>query len=178
MKHNLKPIGDQVIVITGASSGIGLATAYAAAERGAKVVLAARNKAALNQAVAKIKAAGGEAIAVQTDVSQQAQVQALADAAIRAYGGFDTWVNNAGVGIYALAEEVPDNEHRRPIRRELFRHRVWKPGRGGASAAAGRVADQPGEHPVRDLGAAAGSVLREQGGGAGVYRFAADRAAP
>ena len=113
MKHNLKPIGDQVIVITGASSGIGLATAYAAGERGAKVVLAARNKAALNQAVAKIKAAGGEAIAVQTDVSQQAQVQALADAAIRAYGGFDTWVNNAGVGIYALAEEVPDNEHRR-----------------------------------------------------------------
>ena len=120
MKVNLKPLNDQVIVITGASSGIGLATAYEAAKRGAKVVLAARNKGALDQVVATIVERGGTAMAVQTDVSDRAQVQALADAAITAYGGFDTWVNDAAVGIYGRLDVVPENEQRR-----LFDVNYW-----------------------------------------------------
>ena len=113
MKAKLKPLNQQVMVITGASSGIGLATAYEAAKRGATVVLAARNKRALDGAVSTITGRGGTAMAVQTDVSDRKQVQALADAAVKAYGGFDTWVNNAAVGIYGRLDVVPEDEQRR-----------------------------------------------------------------
>lgn len=116
----LKPVSDQVIVITGASSGIGLATAYEAAARGARVVLAARNRAALEQVATVIRSRGGEALPVVADVSDRKQVQALADAAIAAYGGFDSWVNNAGVGIFGMLEEVSEAEHRR-----LFDVNYW-----------------------------------------------------
>jgi NAD(P)-dependent dehydrogenase (short-subunit alcohol dehydrogenase family) len=120
MQIRHKPLREQVIVITGASSGIGLATARAAARRGARVVLAARNAAALDDIAHDIQEHGGEARAVVTDVSSRADVEALAAEAVRAYGGFDTWVNNAGLSIFGRLEEVSDEDHRR-----LFDVNFW-----------------------------------------------------
>ena len=108
-----KPLADQVIVITGASSGIGLATAYRAASRGARVVLVARNKPALDAAVDAIRSEQGQALAVLADVAERDQVQAVAQAAIGGFGSFDTWVNNAGVGMFGALDEVTESDHRR-----------------------------------------------------------------
>src|SRR5919109_592400 len=96
-----KPIAEQVIVITGASSGIGLATAQEAARRGAKVVLAARNAQDLEHAVQEIRREGGDGMAVRTDVAEFAQVERLAARVIETYGRIDTWINNAAVSAYA-----------------------------------------------------------------------------
>jgi len=120
MQIRHEPLREQVIVITGASSGIGLATARAAARRGARVVLAARNGAVLNDIVRDIQEQGGEARAVVTDVSRREDVEALAAETLRAYGGFDTWVNNAGLSIFGRLEEVSDADHRR-----LFDVNFW-----------------------------------------------------
>lgn len=120
MKIRHKPISEQVIVITGASSGIGLTTAVAAANRGARVVLASRNEKSLTEAEKRISATGGEAIFVVADVANPADVQKIADAAISAYGGFDTWVNNAGVSVLAKLEEISDEDSRR-----LFDTNYW-----------------------------------------------------
>jgi short-subunit dehydrogenase len=108
-----RKIEEQVVVITGATSGIGRTTARLFAERGAKLVLGARNKEALDDLVREIEAAGGAAVAVETDVSGQQQVQALADAAIERFGRIDTWVNNAGVAVYATFDKLTDKEIRR-----------------------------------------------------------------
>ncbi len=101
-----KPLAQQVIVVTGASSGIGLATARMAAARGAKVVLTARSGDALDRIAAEIRQAGGQAIAVAADVGDRAEVEEVAARAIVAFGGFDTWVNVAGLTIYGRLEEV------------------------------------------------------------------------
>jgi short-subunit dehydrogenase len=102
----LKPVREQVIVITGASSGIGLATARLAARRGARVVAAARSERALRQLAAEIRAQGGEALAVVADVRSEQDVQRIADEATRAFGGFDTWVNNAAMSAYGACVDV------------------------------------------------------------------------
>jgi short-subunit dehydrogenase len=120
MSISLKPTQEQVIVITGASSGIGLATAWAAVKRGAKVVLAARSGDTLAQVVRDIKAAGGQATYVVADVSQRAQVEAIATEALRAFGRVDTWVNNAGLAIYGRLDEVSEEDSRR-----LFDINFW-----------------------------------------------------
>lgn len=120
MKTKLKPLKEQVMVITGASSGIGLATAFAAAEKGARLVLAARNIEVLQDVAQEINERGGEAIAVQADVGRQQDVQRIADAALSYYGGFDTWVNDAGVSIYGRLLEVSDEDNRR-----LFDTNFW-----------------------------------------------------
>ena len=113
MKLSLKPLDQQIIVVTGASSGIGLVTARMAAQHGAKLVLAARNAEAIQQLADEISSQGGHAIAVPTDVSKEADMTHLAEAAIAAFGTFDTWVNNAGVSIFGSTEEVsiPDMRH-------------------------------------------------------------------
>lgn len=111
MPFKPKPLADQVIVITGASSGIGLATAREAAERGARVVLAARDVRALAEIVDDIKARGGQAIPVQADVGVRDQVEAIATAAVRAYGGIDSWVNVAGQTIYGFLWQVEAADH-------------------------------------------------------------------
>lgn len=120
MSIQLKSLSDQVLVITGASSGIGLTTARMAAERGAKVVLAARDEEGLRRAVEEIRDQGGEAVHAVADVADLQEVQKIADTAVRTFGGFDTWVNNAGVSIYGRAMEVPlDEAHR------LFETNYW-----------------------------------------------------
>lgn len=118
MRH--KPLRDQVIVITGASSGIGLATARMAAERGARVVLAARSGDVLARIVGEIEAQGGRALAVTADVGQRKEVQAIADAALAAFGGFDTWVNVAGLTVYGPLREIADADHERLIQTNLW----------------------------------------------------------
>ncbi|MEJ8804470.1 SDR family oxidoreductase [Pontibacter sp. H249] len=130
MKYKLKPLHDQVIVITGASSGIGLATALRAAEKGAKVVLASRNGEALAKIEQQIKQDGGEAIHVVADVGRKEDIYKVADAAIGRFGGFDTWVNNAGVSIYGRLEEVSDEDNHR-----LFDTNFWGVVYGSLAAA-------------------------------------------
>jgi NAD(P)-dependent dehydrogenase (short-subunit alcohol dehydrogenase family) len=120
MAIRLKPIKDQVIVITGASSGIGLATALEAARRGARVVLASRDEADIKKAADTIVAEGGQATPVVVDVGDQRSVEALAEQAIVAYDRIDTWVNNAGVSIYGRIEEVPLDDAQR-----LFETNYW-----------------------------------------------------
>ena len=120
MAVKLKDIRRQVVVITGASSGIGLTTARMASRSGAKVVLAARNEEALRNLADEIHAGGGEALAVPTDVSREADVRNLAEQAVNRFGGFDTWVNDAGVSIYGRLWDVPLVEQRR-----LFETNYW-----------------------------------------------------
>jgi NAD(P)-dependent dehydrogenase (short-subunit alcohol dehydrogenase family) len=120
MGVKLKPIAEQVIVITGASSGIGLATAKEAAKRGARVVLSSRDAVDIEKAVEEIRAEGGEAVPFVADVGDQVEMENLAAAAIAAFGRIDTWVNNAGVSIYGLLREIPlDDAH------QLFRTNYW-----------------------------------------------------
>lgn len=110
-----KPLSEQVIVITGASSGIGLATAKEAARRGAKVVFAARNAADLERAAEEIRRDGGDALPVAADVTDFEQVEALAHRAVEAYGRIDTWINGAAVSVYGTFKEVPLEEFRRVV---------------------------------------------------------------
>jgi short-subunit dehydrogenase len=101
------------MVITGASSGIGLVTARAAAGRGARLVLAARNEDALRDLATEIRDGGGEAAYVVADVGVEKAVDAIADTAREVFGGFDTWVNNAGVSIFGNITDVSvDDMHR------------------------------------------------------------------
>ena len=120
MTLQLKPLAEQVIVITGASSGIGLVTAKLAASRGAKVVLVARNEDSLSEAVEAIRAAGGDAIHAVADVGEIEAVQAAARAAVARYGRIDTWVNNAGTAIYAKLIDTPLDEHQKLFRTNYF----------------------------------------------------------
>jgi NAD(P)-dependent dehydrogenase (short-subunit alcohol dehydrogenase family) len=120
MGVKLKRIEDQVVVITGASSGIGLATAKMAAELGARVVLAARDPEGLASARVEIEGSGGRAITVIADVTNLDDVHSIAERATETFGGFDTWVNNAGVSIYGPIEEVPIEDARR-----LFDVNYW-----------------------------------------------------
>lgn len=96
----------RVVVITGASSGIGAACAHAFAARGAKLVLAARRAERLDALVADIEAGGGEALAVATDVTDEAAVDALFAAAMARFGRVDVLVNNAGIADSTPAEEA------------------------------------------------------------------------
>ncbi|MBW3628096.1 MAG: SDR family oxidoreductase [Gemmatimonadetes bacterium] len=131
MGVKLKPLADQVVVITGASSGIGLVTARLAAKRGARVVLVSRSKPDLTRAVARIQKAGGEAIYVVADVAHPDEVEAIAEEATRAFGGIDSWVNNAGISIYGTLEEVSLADARR-----LFDTNYWGVVHGSLVAAA------------------------------------------
>jgi short-subunit dehydrogenase len=109
-----------VIVITGASSGIGLTTARMAAEAGAKLVLTARDERVLRDVVEGIRAEGGQAVYLAGDVTEPLVSQNVARLAEHAYGRIDTWINNAGVGVSGSAEQVPVEDMRR-----LFDVNFW-----------------------------------------------------
>ena len=120
MAIQLKPLKSQVIVITGATSGIGLTTARAAARRGARLVLAARDSDALDHLVTQLRADGAEALAIPVDVGVREQVEALGRAAVQRHGRIDTWVNNAGISIYGRLRDIPLADQER-----LFQTNFW-----------------------------------------------------
>jgi NAD(P)-dependent dehydrogenase (short-subunit alcohol dehydrogenase family) len=115
-----RPLNEQVVVVTGASSGIGRETARHFGRAGAQVVLAARNEQALLEAAIEIELAGGKALAVPTDVSDAEQVRHLARTAVEKYGRIDTWVNNAGISVYATADETTEEEAQRVMQVNFF----------------------------------------------------------
>ena len=129
MTITLKPLSDQILVITGASSGIGRVTARSAARRGARLVLTARDEAALAALVEAIAAEGGEARHIAADVARRDEVEAVADLARSAFGGFDTWVNNAGVALFSRLEETVEADARR-----LFDTNFWGTVNGALAA--------------------------------------------
>src|SRR5689334_25241869 len=96
-----KPISEQVLVVTGASSGLGRAIARLAGERGAKVVVTARNAEALDNCVRELEAAGADAVAVPGDITDRAAVERGVDAAVERCGRIDTHVANAVATVYA-----------------------------------------------------------------------------
>lgn len=111
---------DRVVVITGASSGIGRAAALAFAERGSRLVLAARRPEALESVAQACRAVGAEAVIRRADVTREDDVQALARLALEQTGALDVWVNNAGVTLFGSIEQGPLDEHRRVIETNLF----------------------------------------------------------
>ncbi|HEX2778197.1 MAG TPA: SDR family oxidoreductase [Gemmatimonadaceae bacterium] len=120
MKIELKPLGEQVVVITGASSGIGLATARQAARRGARVLLIAREETDLQRVTSEITGIGGQAIYAVADVADFDALSRAAQKAVDQWGGIDAWINDAGVSIYGEIRDVPVEDARR-----LFDTNYW-----------------------------------------------------
>jgi NADP-dependent 3-hydroxy acid dehydrogenase YdfG len=112
-----RPLEEQTIVITGGSSGIGLTTARLAAARGANVVIAARSGEVLDQVAARIS---GQVLAVEADVADAAAVQAVAAQAVSRFGVIDTWVNDAGVDVWARLVDIDEADAR-----ALFDTNFW-----------------------------------------------------
>src|ERR1700741_3573095 len=115
MRMETSNITDKVVVITGASSGIGESTAKLLAERGAKVVLGARRSNRIDSVVQEISASGGKAIGFATDVTKRAEVVALIQRAVDGFGRVDVLVNNAGIMPIAPIEALKVDEWDRPI---------------------------------------------------------------
>lgn len=110
-----KNVRNAVIVVTGASSGFGRGAAVALAKQGAKVVIAARRSELLEEVVDEIRAVGGNALAISTDVSSEDQVERLARWTVAAHKRIDVWVNNVGVGAIGYFWEIPVNVHARLV---------------------------------------------------------------
>ena len=127
---DLRPIADQVIVITGASSGIGLATSRLLARAGAKLVLVSRNAGELERLADECRRNGTQAVAAPADVGSFEDLERAAAAAIATFGRIDTWINNAGVAIFGTCEQVPLADHRR-----LFDTNYWGVVHGSLIAA-------------------------------------------
>jgi NAD(P)-dependent dehydrogenase (short-subunit alcohol dehydrogenase family) len=115
MKIKLKPISDQVVVIAGATSGIGRLAAIRFAEKGAKVVVSGRSQEALEALESEICSLGGESTAFAADVTNFEQMRTLAERAAAAYGRIDTWVQVAAVSVYATLEETRPEEFKQVI---------------------------------------------------------------
>jgi NAD(P)-dependent dehydrogenase (short-subunit alcohol dehydrogenase family) len=111
----LKPVGEQVVVVMGASSGIGRAAARRFAARGAKVVASARTTTALASLAGEIEADGGQVVTVPAEVTDFEQVRAVADEAVAAYGRLDTWVHLPAASVYARFDEQTPEEFRRVL---------------------------------------------------------------
>jgi NAD(P)-dependent dehydrogenase (short-subunit alcohol dehydrogenase family) len=116
----LKPIAQQVVVVMGASSGIGRDAALKFAQRGAKVVVSARSQPGLASLVDEIRQFGGEAIALPADAADFEQVKAVADKAVAHFGRIDSWVHAAATGLFATFETVTPEEFKRVIEVNLM----------------------------------------------------------
>ncbi|HEX2544040.1 MAG TPA: SDR family oxidoreductase [Ramlibacter sp.] len=128
-----KTLADHTIVITGASSGIGLATAEQAAAAGARLVIVGREQSALDAIAATLlQAHAAQVLAVAADVGVREQVDRVALAAIERFGTFDTWINNAGVGLIASVLDAYDE----PAARRVFDTNFWGMVNGSLAAAA------------------------------------------
>ncbi|MGY1693102.1 SDR family NAD(P)-dependent oxidoreductase [Geodermatophilus sp. SYSU D01105] len=115
-----RTVAGSVVVLTGASSGIGLATARAFAGAGARLVLAAREQSRLAAAAVSCTALGAEVLPVPTDVTEAAQVERLAEAAVARFGRIDVWVNDAGTSLWGPFEEIPVGVHARLVEVDLL----------------------------------------------------------
>ncbi|HEY8575840.1 MAG TPA: SDR family oxidoreductase [Devosia sp.] len=113
MPFKLKPLHQQVVVVTGASSGNGLAITEAATRKGAAVVMAARSSATLEEIAARLRADGARIAICVADVAEDDAAERIAATSVEAFGGFDTWVNNAAAGAYGTLEQLSLAEHRR-----------------------------------------------------------------
>lgn len=116
----MRDLREGSVVITGASSGIGRATAHAFARRGARLVLCARGADALDEAVGDCRRLGAFAIGVPTDMRDQAAVERLAVTAAETFGGIDVWVNNAGGGVVGQFWDVPVEAHKATVELDLM----------------------------------------------------------
>lgn len=116
----MKRKGNRVVVVTGASSGFGRGAALRFAEAGDNVVIAARREGLLKEVASQCRKSGVEALAVEADVSEAADVEKLARKALDKFGQIDVWVNNAGVGTVARFEEAPLEEHEQVVRTNLL----------------------------------------------------------
>ncbi|MFN4297139.1 MAG: SDR family oxidoreductase [Brevundimonas sp.] len=167
-KPRLKPLSRQTIVITGATSGIGLATARRAAKAGACVFLIARSENDLKALCEEIQAAGGRCAYAVADVADHEALAEAAENCIRLFGGYDTWVNNAGVSIYGPIRETTLEDHRR-----LFDTNYWgvvngsiiavehlraRPGGGTVINVGSSLSDAP--FPVQGLYAASKHAVK------------------
>jgi short-subunit dehydrogenase len=119
------PFRDNVVVLTGASAGIGREMALQLAEQGAWLALAARDAGRLEEVAAECRARGGRAVAVPTDVGDEAQCRALIEKAVAEYGRIDTLVNNAGIGMWARVDEMTDTAPFERIMRINYLGSVW-----------------------------------------------------
>ena len=120
MSVKLRKLNEQVMVITGATSGIGLTTARMAADQGAKLVLAARAAEALDELASELRVRGVEVATVAADVGNPADVERIGQAAMERFGRIDTWVNNAGISVFGRLEDVAPEDHHR-----LFQTNFW-----------------------------------------------------
>lgn len=141
----------QVMVITGASSGIGRATALAWAKSGGRVVLAARSRDVLQEVAAGCESLGGKALVVKADVSKEEDVNALAAEAVARFGKIDIWLNNAAVMVFGDFDEIPTEDIRKIVDTNLM-GMVY-----GARAAVRQFREQ-GQGILINMGSIAGVV--------------------
>lgn len=151
-RPRLKPLDRQTLVITGATSGIGLATARRAAERGARVFLIARGEKDLRELCEELQSRGARCAYAVADVADPEALAAAADKCERLFGGFDTWVNNAGVSIYGPIRETKAEDHRR-----LFETNYWGVVNGSLLAAE-RLRDRDGGGTIITVGSVLGDA--------------------
>ena len=157
MKYKLKPLSEQVIVITGASSGIGLATARMAVKRGARVVITARSHDALHQLEKELNVSGQHAAHVAADITRPEEVHRIVEVAKDKFGGFDTWVNDAGASVYGKLKDVPVEDEQAVFNVNLWGNiygmkeavaHLWN--KGGALI---NVGSEVSDHPIPLQGA-------------------------